>query len=72
MLTLPLLIQAARIIWDKQPLPQIKRALSAGIPETIAELIVIAQVVQRKNELHLALVTGVPVAGQTRRDSISI
>jgi hypothetical protein len=29
---LPSLIQAARIIWDKQPLPQIKRALSAGIP----------------------------------------
>jgi len=33
---LPSLITAARTIWDKQPLPQIKRALSAGIPETIA------------------------------------
>jgi len=62
---LPSLIQAARIIWDKQPLPQIKRALSAGIPETIAELIAIAQDAQAKNELHLALVTGVPGAGKT-------
>lgn len=33
---LPSLIQAARTIWNKEPLPQIKRALSAGIPKTIA------------------------------------
>ena len=62
---LPSLIQAARTIWSKQPLPQIKRALSAGIPETIAELIAIAKDAQEKNELHLALVTGVPGAGKT-------
>jgi len=62
---LPSLIQAARTIWNKQPLPQIKRALSAGIPQTIAELIKIAQIAQSKNELHLALVTGVPGAGKT-------
>jgi len=62
---LPSLIQAARTIWNKQPLPQIKRALSAGIPQTIAELIKIAQDAQSKNELHLALVTGVPGAGKT-------
>jgi DUF2075 family protein len=62
---LPSLIQAARTIWNKQPLPQIKRAMSAGIPETIAELIRIAKLAQSKNELHLALVTGVPGAGKT-------
>lgn len=62
---LPSLIQAARTIWDQQPLPQIKRALSAGIPQTIAELIRIAQDAQDRNELHLALVTGVPGAGKT-------
>ena len=62
---LPSLIQAARTIWNKQPLPQIKRAMSAGIPQTIAELIRIAQLAQSKNELHLALVTGVPGAGKT-------
>ncbi len=62
---LPSLIQAARTIWNKEPLPQIKRALSAGIPQTIAELIAIAQEAQAKNELHLALVTGVPGSGKT-------
>ncbi len=62
---LPSLIEAARTIWGKQPLPQIKRALSAGIPQTIAELISIAQAAKAKNELHLALVTGVPGAGKT-------
>ena len=62
---LPSLIQAARTIWGKQPLPQIKRALSAGIPQTIAELISIAKFAQANNELHLALVTGVPGAGKT-------
>ena len=62
---LPSLIQAARTIWDKQPLPQIKRALSAGIPQTIAELIKIARIARKNNELHLALVTGVPGAGKT-------
>jgi hypothetical protein len=62
---LPSLIQAARTIWEKKPLPQIKRALSAGIPQTIAELITIAKAAKQKNELHLALVTGVPGAGKT-------
>ena len=62
---LPSLIQAARTIWEKKPLPQIKRALSAGIPQTIAELINIARDAKRNNELHLAFVTGVPGAGKT-------
>jgi len=62
---LPSLIEAARTIWDEQPLPQIKRAKSAGIPNTIAELVRIAREAQSKNELHLALVTGVPGAGKT-------
>jgi len=62
---LPSLIEAARTIWKKQPLPQIKRALSAGIPQTIAELLSIAQAAKANSELHLALVTGVPGAGKT-------
>lgn len=62
---LPSLIHAARTIWEKQPLPQIKRAQSAGIPQTIAELISIAKQAQENNEMHLALVTGVPGAGKT-------
>ena len=63
---LPSLIKAARMLWDdKQQLPQIRRALSAGIPKTIAELIRIARSAKQNNELHLAFVTGVPGSGKT-------
>lgn len=62
---LPSLISAARTIFNHEPLPQIRRAHSAGIPETIATLTNIAQQAQANNELHLALVTGVPGAGKT-------
>jgi DUF2075 family protein len=63
---LPSLIQAARTLWDdKQQLPKIRRALSAGIPQTISELIAIARTAKQNDELHLALVTGVPGSGKT-------
>jgi DUF2075 family protein len=62
---LPSLVAAARTIFLNEPLPQIRRAQSAGIPETIAELLKIADEAQEKQELHLALVTGVPGAGKT-------
>ena len=62
---LPTLVAAAGTIFQHEPLPQIRRAHSAGIPETIAELIRIADGAQAKRELHVALVTGVPGAGKT-------
>jgi DUF2075 family protein len=63
---LPSLIQAARMLWDdKTQLPQLKRANSAGIPQTIAALFTIAERAKQNNGLHLALVTGVPGAGKT-------
>ncbi|MDP2858742.1 MAG: DUF2075 domain-containing protein, partial [Bacillota bacterium] len=62
---LPSLVQAARDIFNKQPLPQIKRALSAGIPYTIASLLAITRAARESEKLHLALVTGVPGAGKT-------
>jgi hypothetical protein len=62
---LPTLVAAARTIFQHEPLPQIRRAHSAGIPETIAELIRVADEAQSKRERHLALVTGVPGAGKT-------
>jgi len=62
---LPTLVAAARTIFKHEPLPHIRRAHSAGIPETIAELVRIADEAQSKHELHLALVTGVPGAGKT-------
>jgi hypothetical protein len=62
---LPNLVEAARTIFRHEPLPQIRRAQSAGIPETIAELLRIADEAQNRQERHLALVTGVPGAGKT-------
>ncbi|SOY39577.1 DNA/RNA helicase domain-containing protein [Cupriavidus taiwanensis] len=62
---LPSLVSAARRIFEHEPLPQIRRAQSAGIPETIATLVDIAKQAQARGERHLALVTGVPGAGKT-------
>jgi DUF2075 family protein len=62
---LPSLVAAARTIFENEPLPHIKRAHSAGINETIASLIEISERAERNNELHVALVTGVPGAGKT-------
>lgn len=62
---LPTLVAAARTIFEHEPLPQIRRAHSAGFPETIAELIRVGDEAQANRELHLALVTGVPGAGKT-------
>ena len=62
---LPSLVAAARDIFNHQPLPQIRRAQSAGIPETINDLLRIADIARDRHEHHLALVTGVPGAGKT-------
>jgi hypothetical protein len=62
---LPSLVSAARLIFQHEPLPSIRRALSAGVTETIAELVAIGKQAQKNGEMHLALVTGVPGAGKT-------
>lgn len=62
---LPSLVNAARLIFDNEPLPQIKMADRAGIRETVAELIRISETAKSNNEQHLALVTGVPGSGKT-------
>jgi DUF2075 family protein len=62
---LPSLVSAARTIFHNERLPQIKRAHSAGIQDTIDELVKIAKQSQNNKEMHLALVTGVPGAGKT-------
>ena len=62
---LPSLVNAARSIFQHEPLPYIKRAESAGIPETINNLVSIANQAQEDHQHHLALVTGVPGAGKT-------
>jgi DUF2075 family protein len=62
---LPTLVEAARRIFQHEPLPHVKRALAAGVPETVELL---GELVDRaSSEQHrlLAMVTGVPGAGKT-------
>jgi hypothetical protein len=62
---LPSLVQAARTIFDHERLPQIRRASSVGIPQTVQTLLQIAKEAEETGTRHLALVTGVPGAGKT-------
>lgn len=62
---LPSLISAARTIFKDEALPRIKRAHSAGIPETVQELLEIAATAKKNHERHLIIVTGVPGSGKT-------
>lgn len=62
---LPSLVSAARRIFEHQPLPQIRRASSAGIPQALAALQSAATEARSRKERHIALVTGVPGAGKT-------
>jgi hypothetical protein len=62
---LPALVAAARRIFEHEPLPHIRRAASAGIPQALELLQEIARQAESEGERHLALVTGVPGAGKT-------
>jgi hypothetical protein len=62
---LPSLVSAARTIFNHEPLPHIRRAESAGIPDTLASLEKIEASARRTGTSHLALVTGVPGSGKT-------
>lgn len=62
---LPTLIQAARMIFQNERLPSIKRAESLGVGAAVAELQKIAKRSEEKNEKSLAFVSGVPGAGKT-------
>ena len=62
---LPTIVDAARMIMKKEPLPNIRRVNSTGIPEAI-KLLEKTTLYAKKNKKHiLALVTGVPGAGKT-------
>jgi len=62
---LPSLIEAARRIFQHEPLPHVKRALAAGLPETVELLARLTDEAAERGERLLALVTGVPGAGKT-------
>jgi hypothetical protein len=62
---LPTLIQAARMIFQNERLPSIKRAESLGVGAAVTELQKIAKRSEQNNEKSLAFVSGVPGAGKT-------
>jgi hypothetical protein len=62
---LPSIVQAARRIFQQEPLPSIKRAESAGIPDLLTYLAQLLATAQRNHTRHLVLITGVPGAGKT-------
>lgn len=62
---LPSVIQAAQQIFREEPLPSIRQAHSAGIPDLLNFLHQLTIQAQRHNERHLVLITGVPGAGKT-------
>ena len=62
---LPSVIQAARHIFANEPLPSVRRAQSAGIPEVMRYLNKTVARARECGERHLVLVTGVPGAGKT-------
>lgn len=62
---LPFLVDAAKMIFNNEPLPAIRRALSSGIPEAIAALESLVESGEKVGGRHLGLVSGVPGSGKT-------
>lgn len=62
---LPSLVRAARMIFNHEPLPRIRRAESLGVNDAVDELRGIAEEARTGRGMHLALITGVPGAGKT-------
>lgn len=62
---LPSLVAAAKRIFANEPLPHVKRALAAGIPEALDYLISVARSAEPDRSRELAFVTGVPGSGKT-------
>ena len=62
---LPGLVEAARRIFNGEPLPQIKRARAAKIPETVDYILELIKQAKETRTRKLILVSGVPGAGKT-------
>jgi DUF2075 family protein len=62
---LPTLIAAAKMIFNNERLPAIKRAESYGVAKAVTRLREIARDSQQNSERSLAFVSGVPGAGKT-------
>ncbi len=62
---LPSLVEAARLLFERQPLPRIRRAESARIPETLSLVESVVREAAERNRRLLVLVAGVPGSGKT-------
>jgi len=62
---LPTLIAAAKMIFNHQDLPSIKRAKSAGVQDAVDTLRLVANKSRIEGKRSLAFVSGVPGAGKT-------
>ena len=62
---LPTLIQAARMIFQNEKLPSIRRAESLGVGDAVTELQKIAEFSKKNKQRSLSFVSGVPGAGKT-------
>ena len=62
---LPSLVSAARRIFQHEPLPHVRRAVAAHIPETVALVDRLTTEAKRCELRRLIFVTGVPGAGKT-------
>ena len=62
---LPSIVEAAKIFFEDEELPQINRASSAGIPKTLESIHTIIDNTDDLNPYNLILITGVPGAGKT-------
>lgn len=62
---LPTLVAAAKRIFAHEPLPHIRAALAAGIPETVDRLVELCDTTESSGGRTLAFVTGVPGSGKT-------
>lgn len=62
---LPTIVQAAQLFMKQEPLPNIRRVDSTGIPQALERLKMLTNEAKNKKKHIMALVTGVPGAGKT-------
>ena len=62
---LPTIVEAARMFMKNEPLPNIRRVNSTGIPDALECLTSISKYAEENSEHIIAFVTGVPGAGKT-------
>ncbi len=63
--TLPTLATSSRLIFHQKPLPQIKSALSSGIPETVEFIAELCNRAKKDLKHYLVLINGIPGSGKT-------